>query len=191
MKKIILASKSPRRKELLEKAGFKFEIVESDYKEDMTLNMELTKLAEFLSRGKAEDVARNHSDSIIIAADTFVTLGHHRLGKPHTPEVAKETLQKISGQIVEVITGYTIIDTSTKHSISKSVTTKVIFKNFTQEEIDTYIVTGESLDKAGAFAIQGKGAKLIEKIEGDRDSVIGLPIKSLIKSLDALDAKRS
>lgn len=191
MKKIILASESPRRKEILENIGLEFDIVSSNYEEDMTLDMTPTELAKHLSCGKATSVAKNYPDHIIIAADTFVTLGSHRLGKPHTKEVARETLQKISGQTIEVVTGYTIIDTSIEDpidaSISRSIITQVVMKEMTDAEIDAYVTTGEPLDKAGAFGIQGHGALLVKEIHGDYYNVIGLPLFSLMQSLKEFD----
>ncbi len=187
MKKIILASGSPRRKEVLENVGLNFTIATSNYTEDMTLDMQPTKLAEYLSRGKAEDVAKNYPNHIIIAADTFVTLNHHRLGKPASNDIARKTLQTISGQTIEVITGYTIIDTTNDKTITKSVTTQVVMKNITEEETTAYIATGEPSDKAGAFGIQGHGALLVKKIHGDYYNVMGLPLYSLTQSLKEFD----
>lgn len=183
MKKIILASGSPQRKEILENIGLDFDIVESTYEEDMTLDMSPIELAKYLSHGKAQGVAKNYSNHIIIAADTFVVLDNKLLGKPHTEEVAKETLNKISGQTLDVITGYTIIGGSMEPPISNTATTKVSIKNLTDTEIDTYIKTGEPLDKAGAFGIQGYGALLIKEIHGDYYNVMGLPLFSLTQSL--------
>ena len=125
MKKIILASQSPRRKDLLKQIGLEFEIDPSNYEEDMTLKMEPNKLAEFLSLGKAKDVAQRHNDSIIISADTIVAIDGEVFGKPKTPERAKYMLQKFSGKAHSVITGFTIIDTQT----NKKVTNKQIDKN--------------------------------------------------------------
>jgi len=96
MKKIILASQSPRRKQLLEQIGLKFEIDPSNYEEDMTLNMEPAKLAEFLSQGKAKEVAARHKNSIIIAADTFCVLDNKLMGKPHTKEKAKKCCRSLA-----------------------------------------------------------------------------------------------
>jgi septum formation protein len=189
MKKIILASGSPRRREILENIGLTFTVVESNYEEDMTLESDPQELAKHLSCGKARDVARHQADSIVIAADTFVVLDHHRLGKPHTPQKAKDTLRMISGKVVQVITGYTIIDAETKNMISESVKTDVHIKDLSSDEIDAYIDTGEPLDKAGAFGIQGHGALLIKEIHGDYFNVVGLPIFALMESLKEFGVK--
>ena len=183
MKKIILASASPRRKELLEKTGLKFEIVASDYEEDMNLKMKPLALANFLSKGKAEAVARKYKNYVIIAADTFVALGDELLGKPRTTLEAEKMLRKISGKIVSIITGYTVIDTVANKKISKVSEAKVHMKKLTVEEIKNYIKTKEPLDKAGAFAVQGIGAVLIKKIEGDFFGIVGLPLYDLSKTL--------
>ena len=183
MKKIILASQSPRRKQLLEQIGLKFEIDPSNYEEDMTLKMEPAKLAEFLSLGKAKDVAERHKDAVIISADTIVAVDEEVFGKPKTPERSKYMLEKLSGRAHSVITGFTIIDTETNKQISKSVETKVYFKNLSEQEIDLYIATGEPLDKGGGYAIQRLAALFVEKIEGDYFNIVGLPIIPLAQEL--------
>ncbi|MEK7540947.1 MAG: Maf family protein [Patescibacteria group bacterium] len=183
MKKIILASQSPRRKELLLQIGLDFEIDPSNYEEDMTLKMNPAKLAEHLSLGKARDVAKRYKDAIVISADTIVAVGNEVFGKPKTPERAKYMLEKLSGRAHSIITGFTIIDTKSSKQISNSVETKVYFKNLSEQEIDSYIATGEPLDKGGGYAIQGKAALFVEKIEGDYFNIVGLPILSLSEEL--------
>ena len=183
MKKIILASQSPRRKDLLQQVGLKFEIDPSNYEEDMSLKMEPLKLVEYLSLGKAKDVAERHKDAIIVSADTIVTLDGEVFGKPKTAERAKYVLCKFSGKAHTVLTGFTIIDTETNKQITKSVETKVYFKSLSEKEIDAYIATGEPLDKAGGYAIQGLAALFIEKIEGDYFNIVGLPIFPLMEAL--------
>jgi septum formation protein len=183
MKKIILASTSPRRRELLEKTGIVFEIVPSSYEEDVSLNMSPAELVIFLSKGKAEDVSNKNPGAVIIGADTIIAFDNKVLGKPHTKENAKETLSMLGGKKHSVVTGFTIIEKSANKSVSKAVETKVYFKNLTDKEIEDYINTGEPLDKAGAYAIQGIGKKLIEKIEGDYSNVMGLPVLNVLETL--------
>ena len=183
MKKIVLASQSPRRRDLLKQIGLEFEIDPSNYEEDMSLKMEPNKLAEHLSLGKAKDVSQRHKDSIIISADTIVAVDDEVFGKPQTPEKAKYMLQKLSGRAHSVITGFTVIDTGTNRQISKSVETKVYFKNLSEKEIDAYIASGEPLDKGGGYAIQGLAALFIEKIEGYYFNIVGLPILALATEL--------
>ena len=187
MKKIILASGSPRRKELLDKTGILFEVIPNVYEEDMSMNLSPIELAIFLSKGKAEDVANKNPNAIVIGADTFVVLGDQILGKPHTKDKAKETLSMLRGKQHSVITGFTIIEKSLNKSISKAVETKVYFKNLTNEEIEDYVNTGEPLDKGGSYAIQGIGKKLVEKIEGDYSNIVGLPVNDVLKALKEFD----
>ena len=183
MKRIILASNSPRRKELLAKTGIIFEIIPSSYEEDMSMPVSPKELAVFLSKGKAELIANENPEAIVIGVDTFIVFGDKVLGKPHTKEKAKETLQMLSGKKHSVITGFTIIEKSVNKSISNAIETKVYFRNLDEKEIDEYINTGEPLDKGGAYAIQGLGGKLVEKIEGDYSNIIGLPISDLLEAL--------
>lgn len=180
MQNIILASTSPRRKELLEKTGLPFTIVASNYEEDMTLALAPHDLAKHLSKGKADAVAPDHQDSIIIAADTFIVFGDKILGKPHTSEKAKEMLAMLSGKTHSIITGFTIIDTKTKKTTSCTTETKVHFRKLTADEIDAYVATGEPLDKAGAYGIQGLGSELVDKIEGSFSNVVGLPVEEVM-----------
>ena len=168
---------------LLEQIGLNFEIDQSNYEEDMTLDMDPRELAKFLSLGKAKDVAQKHKDSIIISADTIVALDGEVFGKPKIAEKAKLMLQKFSGKPHSVITGFTIIDTETGKEVSKSVETKVFFKNISEKEIDAYIATNEPLDKGGGYAIQGLAALFIEKIEGDYFNIVGLPLSPLTDEL--------
>ncbi len=182
-RKIILASTSPRRKQLLEKTGLHFEIFPGNYEEDMTLPMAPRELAKFLSKGKAESVVSRFPDALIIGADTFISFESKVLGKPHTAEKAKEMLSMLRGKQHSVLTGFAVIDTKSGKIINDVVETKIYFKNYLDKEIDDYIATGEPLDKAGAYTLQGIGEKLIEKIEGDRDSAIGLPVDHVLKAL--------
>ena len=186
-KKIVLASASAGRRDLLKQMGLEFEIDPSNYEEDMSLKMAPDKLAEHLSLGKAKDVAQRHTGSIIIAADTFCVLDGELLGKPKTEENARKMLKKLSGTFHSVITGFTIIDTETKKQVSKSVETKIYFKNIPDQEIDAYVASKEALEKAGAYAMQHRGGLFIEKIEGDYFNIIGLPILPLSLELKKFD----
>jgi len=182
-KKIILASASPRRKEILKKTGLKFVVDASDYEEDLSLRMPARRLARYLSCEKAKAVANRYRNAIIIAADTIVCLNNKVFGKPHNYSEAKRMLSILNGRNHYVITGFTIIDTGEGQSVSRSVVTKVYFKRMTMKEIDSYVRSGEPLDKAGAYAIQGLGAAIVKKIEGDYNNVVGLPIDALMKAL--------
>jgi septum formation protein len=183
MKKLILASASPRRKEILEITGLDFSVCASDYEEDLDLSLKPHKLARFLSLKKAEAVAHKYKDAIIIAADTFIYFKNRLLGKPHTEKEAKKMLGILNGKVHSVITGFTIMDSGSGQIVSKSEVTKVYFKKLTDEEISAYVRSGEPLDKAGAYAVQGLGAVFIEKIDGDFFNVMGLPLCALNESL--------
>jgi septum formation protein len=184
IKEIVLASASPRRKELLELIGLQFKIDPGDYKENMNLKLSPHELARALSLEKAKSVAGKYNNAIIIAADTFVIIRGQLLGKPHTEDEARRMLVLLDGATHLVITGFTILDTDTGKKISRSVETKVTFKNLTEKEIDAYVKTKEPLDKAGAYAIQGLGSILVKRIEGDYFNVIGLPLCPLVECLE-------
>ena len=189
MKKIILASASPRRKELLDKIGLKFEVAPSDITEDLTSDLPPQELAKKLSQEKALAVSKKYSDALIIAADTIGVFEGEIIGKPHTPAEAKKMLRNLNGKSHLVVTGFTIMDTKTGKTISKSVETAVYFRKLTEAEIDAYVKTGEPLDKAGGYAIQGLGALIVEKIAGDYYNVIGLPLSALVESLKKFGIK--
>lgn len=183
MKKLILASSSLTRKNILIETGLDFEIDPSDYEEDMTLSMSPKELVIHLSKGKAEDVAKRHKEAVVLGADTVIFFKDNVLGKPRTPEKAKEMLKMLSGKQHSAITGFTMIDTKNNNTISKAVETKVFFRELSEKEIDNYITTGEPLNKAGAYAILELGGKFVEKIEGSRTNVAGLPMEEVTETL--------
>ena len=181
MRKIILASGSPRRRELLKEIGLNFEIYKPDVDETRLNNESPGGLCSRLSRLKAQAGAEKFSDSIIIAADTIVVIDNEILGKPHDREDAFRMLKILQGREHEVITGVSValnekIITHTEHTFVK-------FTDLNDSEIREYISTGECDDKAGAYAIQGKGSVLIEGIKGDYFNVVGLPLCALSKML--------
>ena len=180
MRKIILASGSPRRKELLQMLiGDNFEIKTSDYEEDNTLDLSPKDLVLHHSLEKGRDVAKQLTEGIVISADTIVVFDDKVLGKPHTEEKAREMLNQINDKIVEVITGFAVIDIENNKELQDFELTKVQMKQMSEKEIGEYIKSGEPLDKAGAFGIQGKAAVLVEKIDGDYFNVVGLPLFKL------------
>jgi septum formation protein len=180
---IILASASPRRKEILEKTGLQFAVDESSYDEETGTSLKPRELARYLSLEKAREVARRHGNALIIAADTIVVSGGRLFGKPRSEEEARDMLKALSGKSHSVITGFTIIDTKEKKEFSKTVESKVFFKKLSADEIEAYIRSGEPFDKAGAYGIQGLGAVIVKKIEGDFFNVMGLPLNALSESL--------
>jgi len=187
MKQLILASTSPRRKEILSKTRLDFTTEASDYEEDMTLDLPPNELVQELSLGKAKDVATKHENAIVIGADTIVVFNDKILGKPTSEQHAKEILQMLSGQENDVWTGFTIIDTKTNKTVSKAIRTRVFFRDLTEQEIDSYIATGEPMDKAGAYGIQDLASIFIEKIEGDYFNIMGFPLFAVVQTLKDFD----
>ena len=186
MKRMILASGSPRRKELLRQLiGDNFEIKTSSYEEKKD-SPEPIRLVLDNSLGKARDVAKEFDSGIVISADTIVSFEGEILGKPKTKENTIEMLGKINGKYHDVITGMTVIDIDNNKEIQDHEMTKVKMKKMTNEEIENYANSGEPLDKAGAYAIQGIGSVFIEKIDGCYFNVDGLPLFKLNKILEEL-----
>jgi septum formation protein len=178
-RKIVLASESHWRKKLLEQVGLIFDVRKSDYEEDMTIHTDPHDLVKFLALKKAEDVAKHYDDAIIIAGDTFVIFNNKFIGKPKDEDDAKEILRNFSGKEHEIVSGFSIIDTKNKITINDSGKAIVKFKELDKEEIDDYVATGEPLKMAGAYGLMCKAAGLIEYINGDFYSVIGLPLNKV------------
>lgn len=178
-----MASKSPRRIALLRKIGLKFKVEASKYSENLNLKLEPRSLVRVLSAGKAEYVAARHKNAVIIAADTVVVIRGKIFGKPRSKTEAKKMLKMLSGQSHKVITGFTIIDTGTARKISGEEETKVFFRKLSGEEIKSYVNSGEPMGKAGSYAVQGLGAVIVRRIEGDYFNVVGLPLNSLMAAL--------
>ena len=181
-RKFTLASGSPRRIELLRKAGIEFEIKTPKIDEEKILTSPEEYVLK-LSKIKAESVLSEVESGIILGADTIVVLNGEILGKPNSREEAMLILSKLSNREHKVYTGLTLIDKDKNKIISDYECTKVKFKPFSNKEIDNYISTGEPLDKAGAYGIQNEGDFLVKSIEGPLDNVIGLPMKKLEKML--------
>lgn len=188
-RRIILASSSPRRREILGKTGLSFEVDPGDYEEDMSLGLEPHRLARFLSAEKVRSIAGKYADALVIAADTFIVLRGALLGKPRTPDEARRMLMALNGKEHSVITGVTVLDTATGKKVTLSEETRVFFRRLSADEIDDYVRSGEPLDKAGAYAIQGLGAVLVKRIEGDYLNVVGLPLARLVSVLQRFGVK--
>ncbi len=172
---LILASGSPRRRELLRQIGLRdFAILPADVDETIAPGTPPHQAVMDLSARKAEAVAADHPDALILAADTVVAFDGHILGKPHSPQEAEAMLHALSGRVHEVHTGFTLrrgdqIETGQE-------TTQVSFRALSDGEIAAYVATGEPMDKAGAYGIQGLGALLVQGIRGDYFNVMGLPL---------------
>lgn len=180
----VLASQSPRRRELLKNIGINAEVVPAKIDESALEGLEPERMVTELAMLKACDVARSFKGNVIvIAADTCVCIDGRVMGKPRSRKEASQMLSTLSGNTHEVYTGYCVFNCADKNAVAKHEVTKVTFKEISQKEIDSYIDTREPMDKAGAYGIQGKGAAFIEKIEGDYFNVVGLPICSLVKLL--------
>jgi septum formation protein len=188
-KKIILASQSPRRKELLEKCGISFDVMVTDADETVNEKMKPSDFVSLISKRKAEQavdkyISENskHSNVIIISADTIVALGDEIFGKPKDNNDAFSMLKKLQGKSHFVYTSLTVAYLDNKIDYKEDICgTEVKFKPLSDTEILDYIATGEPMDKAGAYAIQGIASKFIEKINGDYNNVVGLSTDRLIR----------
>lgn len=177
--RFVLASASPRRLELLRQIGVDVEVIVSDVDENLSEDIPARELVEKLARVKAQEVAKRVPRGLIIGADTVVVADNNILGKPRDYNHAVEMLQLLNGRAHSVITGVAIIETPSYGTISAFEETRVLFRKLTDEEIHAYVKTNEPIDKAGSYGIQGIGALLVEKIEGDYFNVVGLPLQRL------------
>ncbi|MCP3900125.1 MAG: septum formation protein Maf [Desulfobacteraceae bacterium] len=180
-KKIILASQSPRRKELLEQACINFDIIPSNIDETCIKENSPEKLVKTLSYLKAIDIAKKHPDFWILGADTIVCLDELILEKPDSKKDAEQMLKMLSSKAHTVFTGFTLCCLKKDKFITDISQTEVCFKKLSTAEIQWYLNTKEYTDKAGAYAIQGKGSFLIKKINGSYTNVVGLPLCEVIQ----------
>lgn len=182
---LILASKSPRRKELLEQAGLEFTVVPSDVDEDEITVTEPDHYVRYLAEAKAREISNKHPDNWVLGSDTIVVIDSLILGKPASREEAFAMLKRLSGRPHYVFTGYCLSCQTKQRVISETVKTLVQFKELSDDEIDWYVRTPEPFDKAGAYAIQGLGTFLVKRIEGSYTNVVGLPVCEIIETLIA------
>ena len=188
MKKIILASKSPRRQELIKTLNLTYEIIPSQYDENLKGKRFTYELIEEVSKNKALDVANKvQEDAIVIGADTVVVLDDEILLKPQDEHDAIKILHKLSGKTHKVVTAITVIDVKTKQFVTNSTTSEVTFNQLTDEQILNYVKTKKPLDKAGAYGIQELDEKFIKSLNGSKNNVIGLSPTSLRNALTKLD----
>ena len=178
---IILASSSPRRRELLSMIGLNYVIETSGEEEVQPHGLPPAEFVKTLALQKAQPVANLHPGDCVIGADTIVYLEGDILGKPHTPDVAKAYLSRMQGKQHVVFTGVAVLKNG-KVDVRHCETT-VTFAPMTPREIDAYVATGEPLDKAGAYGVQGPGGIFVERVEGNYFNVIGLPLPMLYKML--------
>jgi len=180
---IVLASASPRRAELLESAGIIFTVVPGDIDETPFHAEEPVAHVLRLAAGKAREVASRTEGRFFIGADTIVLCDREIMGKPCDNADASRMLRKLSGRVHQVITGFSLLDRTTGKVMTRSVSTSVSFKCLTEAEITTYVATGGPLDKAGAYAIQGGAAYMVERIDGSYTNVVGLPLCEVVEAL--------
>lgn len=184
--RLVLASASPRRSALLSQIGITFEVRPSDIVEpppNIHLNTPASEVTQKLALLKAVDVAQHFNEAIILGADTLVSLEGKLLGKPTDDTEAFEMLTHLSGTCHEVVTGVALVDAGTGRESVWAETTQVYFRELHSTEIATYIASGETSDKAGAYGIQGRGAAFVRRIEGCYFNVVGLPLASFVERL--------
>ncbi|MEK6198405.1 MAG: Maf family protein [Desulfobacterales bacterium] len=181
--KLILASASPRRKSLLQELGLDFEIIEAQVEEKPVAGESPQDFVMRAACDKAGDVARENVASWVLGADTVVVHGGRILGKPGDAEEALSVLQTLAGQKHLVHTGFCLMNGKDDVLISRVVTTEVWFYPFSRDIAAAYVATGEPLDKAGAYGIQGSGGFLVERINGSYSNVVGLPLAEVVEEL--------
>ncbi|MBU0981158.1 septum formation protein Maf [Patescibacteria group bacterium] len=188
MKTIVLASLSPRRKELLESIGLSFKVdPPAEYKELKSKSMSAHELVKQNAIGKAQSVAQNYENAIIIGADTVGAFKDHILEKPSSHEDAKRMLHILSGKTHEVLTALCLIDTETGIKQVAVESTRITFVEMSDHDIETYLLYGESMDKAAAYAAQGIGSIFVKSFDGDYFNVVGLPMYRLNLMLKGFD----
>lgn len=185
--RLILASISPRRRDLLALLNIPFETVAPSYVERLSPHLAPVDQARLFAEGKARSCQGQFGDSVIIGCDTLIELESEVLGKPRDDRDAARMLQRLSGQQHLIHTAIAVMSTSTERLETAVESVHVWFKRLSAIEVDTYVATGESFGKAGAYGIQGGGAELIERIEGDYTAAVGLPLKTLAQLLARFD----
>jgi septum formation protein len=185
---LILASASPRRRELLAACGMPFQIMPSTIDEHPLPDEPAAVYVRRLALAKAETMAQGHPDAVVLGADTTVTIDGLLLGKPQTVGEARQMLNRLSGKMHEVLTGVAVVSggmagSPGRQCASQVVVSRVLMRHFAAGTIEWYIATGEPLDKAGAYAVQGLGAALVERVEGSYTNVVGLPLTETLALL--------
>lgn len=185
--RLILASRSPRRKKLLEQVGISIHIAPSNIDETVVSNKTPEEQARQLSLLKAEKTAFSYPDSWILGADTIVVVKNQILGKPESKTHAVHMLKRLSNREHSVYTAFCVLNLKTETRVVKTIKTKVVFKRLTDWEISWYIQTGEPFDKAGSYAIQGIGLFMVKEIFGSYSNVVGLPVCEVVETLENLN----
>lgn len=180
--KLILASSSPRRKEILKNAGYTFEVKEPNIDENLHIKLPPIDLVMKLALMKANSVFTNADDEVVVGADTIICIDGKNIGKPKNVEQSRSLLRQLSGRLHRVYTGVAILSKERQETFF--VQAKVNFMKLSEDLINRYIATEEPFDKAGGYAIQGKGSMLVESIDGDFYGVMGLPIAQVAMRLE-------
>ena len=181
MKRLILASSSPRRKELLAAAGIDFIVMKSEFEENNTEKVPFLQLVLNHAKGKAMDVANKVDEGYVLGADTIVVLNNEVIGKPKDKLEAKQILRRLSGKKHLVITAFSIVDSKTKQDISKAIISTIKFKKLSEEDIISYLTMDEYKDKAGAYAYQGVARRFVKEVTGSESNIVGLPMEAFLE----------
>ncbi|MGI8896797.1 MAG: Maf family protein [Pyrinomonadaceae bacterium] len=179
--KLVLASRSPRRAEILKAIGWPFEIVAANIDESRFESETAVPYVRRLAQAKAETVATNLASGLVLGADTVVLVDEEILGQPRDAEDARRMLKLLSGRWHEVLTGVALMRVKNNRSVVDHEKTRVRFAELSVAEIDWYVASGEPMDKAGAYAVQGSAALFIEEIQGDYFNIVGLPVRLVYK----------
>jgi septum formation protein len=182
--RLILASTSPRRREILALLGLPFEVIQPDFAETLSSQRGIEEEVIEFAVGKAESVARHNPQAIVIGSDTMISLDKAKIGKPHDLSDARAMLGKLAGRTHRIYTSVAILDGSGGSGLRVLEKVTVRMRDFSDAEVEDYLACGESLDKAGAYSIQGKGRQLIASIEGDYLAAVGLPLKPIADYLN-------
>lgn len=184
-RQIILASQSPRRKELLEKMGLQFTIVPSSFEERLDNARSTEAVALELATGKARNIAKRFPEAIVIGSDTIVAINDKQLGKPKDEKDARKTLLLLAGQVNFVTTAVTVTCRALDKELCEVITSKVTFKPLNKKALEKYMASGDWQDKAGSYGLQSGAAPLVDYIEGAYDAILGLPTTDLARLLEA------
>ena len=182
---LILASASPRRRELLARLGLPFDVLPSAVAESLPPGLPIPALATGLALAKAREVAGRAGYGVVLGADTLVVVGGRPFGKPASREEARRMLEALRGRAHEVVTGVAVVEAGTGREVTEAVVSRVVMRAYGPAEIEAYLDTPEPYDKAGAYAVQGEGGRLVERVEGCYTNVVGLPLTTTARLLRA------
>lgn len=180
---LILASSSPRRREILSLLGVPFAVIEPDFDEQIISQRAITEEVLDFALGKARSVASKHPENIVIGSDTMIFLDGMKIGKPRDRQDAARTLRLLAGKTHRIYTAVAIVDSRDQSGLMEVEEVSVDMRPYTTEDVEGYLAYGESLDKAGAYSIQGEGSKLIAAIRGDYLAAVGLPLRPIARYL--------